>query len=535
MSEQLQGILEVCPRCGASWKTAIAMSGAESEFWLECSGPSCNTWYYTYKPQPHQEAFHRDYHRFTGNFGGYGTGKTLCSRAEIQKHIFITPAGNTLIGANVSSQYEQTIKRELESDVPAAFIANINTQKSYYDFINGHRLLYRPYDDPDKLRSYNLTQFLIMEGSEVNPESFTQLKTRLRNTASSIPKRDNEGNIIYKEDGSAPILEHDWRKGLIESNPDDSWIKSDILLASDAIYTHGDVKDKYVVDEDRRDDLISSHITSTSANKYLPEDFLEQISKNRPPWWVNRYVYGSFINAEGKVYPGIDDIVIDDYEIPKHWKRVMAHDYGLSDPSIFLYGAIDPIVGELIIYKGVDTVDKNVEELANICKKHSSDIPQGGWAKTPLMDPKSGWKRDYNKRTLADLYLDYGLVFEPGHINVDARIFRLNTYIQSGKLKIMKSCKVLIEELKEYKFKKDDDTYSGYSNVPVDKKNHSINALEWITMSLPADPKNLELGIYDDKGNNLMQATEDKKDYSFHALSDEDEYNDTETVFGIRY
>ena len=50
---------------------------------------------------------------------------------ELEKTILITPAGATLVGANVSSQYEQTIKREFEADFPKAFYAAYSTQKSW--------------------------------------------------------------------------------------------------------------------------------------------------------------------------------------------------------------------------------------------------------------------------------------------------------------------------------------------------------------------------------------------------------------------
>ena len=56
--------------------------------------------------------------------------------------------------------------------------------------------MFRPLDDVDKLRSYNLTMFIIVEASEVDPEAFTQLKTRLRNLNASIPVTDEDGNIV---------------------------------------------------------------------------------------------------------------------------------------------------------------------------------------------------------------------------------------------------------------------------------------------------------------------------------------------------
>ena len=104
----------VCPRCGAKMKKAIAINEGESEFWYECT--RCNAYINSYTPQPHQRDLHTDTHTFIGNFGGYGTGKTLTSRQEIYKHIFLTPNANILIGANVASQYEQTIKRDIDAD-----------------------------------------------------------------------------------------------------------------------------------------------------------------------------------------------------------------------------------------------------------------------------------------------------------------------------------------------------------------------------------------------------------------------------------
>lgn len=211
-----------CPRCKSPTRPSISWAGTPSEFWRECTNPGCNTYINTYIPQEHQIAFHKDNHLLTGNFGGYGSGKTLTSREELYKHIFLTPSGNSLVGANVSSQYEQTIKRDIEYDIPKAFIQTSSTMKSYYDFQNGHRLLFRPFDDVDKLRSYNLTSFVIVEASECKKEVYTQLKTRLRNTAAGVQKKDEHNQPVFKNKGNQaiPVMEADWRRGIIESNPD---------------------------------------------------------------------------------------------------------------------------------------------------------------------------------------------------------------------------------------------------------------------------------------------------------------------------
>ena len=124
----------ICPRCGAPTKKATAFNNGESEFWYECT--KCNTYINTYIPQEHQASVHTDTHRFILNAGGYGSGKTTTSRQEFYKHLFLTEGGNTLIGANIAPQYEQTIKRDIENDIPAAFVKDSSSQKQYIDFIN---------------------------------------------------------------------------------------------------------------------------------------------------------------------------------------------------------------------------------------------------------------------------------------------------------------------------------------------------------------------------------------------------------------
>lgn len=524
-----QNELSRCPRCGAEWQDTIALSGAPSEFWKECSNPKCNSYFNTYMPQAHQYAFHTDQHKFKANFGGYGSGKTLTSREELYKHIFLTPNGSCLIGANVTSQYEQTIKRELEADIPKAFVKKVSNLKSYIDFFNGYRIMFRPLDDPDKLRSYNIDMFLILEASEVKHESFTQLKTRLRNMSATIQAKDKQGNLMYRyaQNGAKiPIVAHEWLEGIIESNPDAGWIRTDVLQHSSEIHKHGLIVDEYEVLPDVADPMISTHVTSTSANEFLPKNFIEQNTKNKPLWWVNRYIYGSFLYAEGLVYPNAHKVFVEPFEIPKNWKRIVAFDYGLSDPSAFIFGAIDQKENRLVIYKEVRALDKNVEQLALIFKEACADIPTGGMYCTPIIDPKSAPKRDYNKKTLADYFLDFDVVFQPGQVNVDARVFRLNTYIESGKLQIFNTCTALKKELSEYKFKKDETTESGFTGKPEDKNNHSINALEWITMELPADPSNLMYGVYNKYGQDIsnINRMEDNEQVSFWALANEEDY-----------
>lgn len=523
-----------CPRCGAATRKTRAISGALSEFWLECT--NCNTYICTYKPQPHQAAVHRDNHRYIGNFGGYGTGKTTTSRFEVEKHILLTPGGNTLIGANVQSQFDQTIRREFEADFPAAFMRDSNAQKQYIDFENGHRVMYRPFDDPDKLRSYNLSMFVIVEASECKPEVYHQLKTRLRNLSATIPKRNEAGEVVTRlapNGVEVPVIERDWRVGIIESNPDAGWVYEDVLSNSCEIVRHGRVYDEYHVPDENKDYNIVTHIASTDVNAYLPENFITELTKNKPKWWISRYIYSSFTYAEGMVYPSAAKSFVKSREIPKNSVRLVSHDYGLSDDAVLLLAAVDEKRGKLVVYDEVRTANRSVEELAGMFLGAMKDIPHGMMYTQPLIDPKSGAKRDYEKKTLIDHYEEYGLYFKPGHVNLEARIMRLNTYFETGRIEIFEDkCPGLCRELRSYKYpdRKLGDRKNTYK--PVDKDNHGINALEWVVMELPSNPANMQHGVFDRFGRNVTVAREEDRDeartamqFAAFALQDEVAYD----------
>jgi hypothetical protein len=522
-----------CPRCGSPLVQATSFSGTPSTFWLECS--KCNTFVNTYMPLPHQEAIHKDVHKLIGNFGGYGTGKSLTDYQDLVKHILITPNADAMVAANISYQYEQTVKKELEKDIPGCFVDVYSVKNQRMVLLNGAVVQYRPLDDPNKLRSNNLSYWLVVEGSETIAESFHQLKTRLRNNAATLQAIDENGDLLWNIDANGrqiPVIAHDWRKGIVESNPDAGWVKTDMLLVSDKISQYGKANDQYDQDPATIDKMIASHIATTHVNTFLPNDYIAMISKNKPEWWVNRFVNSSFMYAEGLVYPNARRCIVpyfDVEQVGQAWKRICAFDYGLSDNAVFLFGAVDEQAGLLYIYKEIVMNNNNVEELANAFKEAAKGIPIGGWITQPIMDPKNN-KRDYNKKDLATHFLDYGIAFKPGHVSVDARILRLNTYIETDHLRIMDNCTYLIGEITDYKFEERTLDNSKRQVKPVDKNNHAINPLEWICMELPSNPANLTLGVYNVQGLELGEVAEKNKGIPWQLRDDADPLDSEEFI-----
>ena len=501
-----------CPRCGSPMKPAIAVNDVESQFWMKCTQNNCQTYIDTYIPLPHQEKIHADPHRYVGIFGGYGSGKTQCTIKDDEKHMLTTPNGTTIVGSAVLSQVEETWEKDWGNDFPADFIKSRNKQKKTYQLLNGHTLLIKSYYDEELLRSLNVSRFHIVEASAVDFEIFTQLKTRLRNNTGTIPLTDKNNSPIFDPESNTFILDADWRKGIIESNPSSGWIRDDFLLNSDHLDTNGST-----IQYARNltlDPSMSSYVIPTKANIYLPPTFYEDNARNKPDWWVARYLNGSFDYAEGLVYPKAFVSFINSFDVPEEFPRLVAMDYGIRDPSAFIFGAIDTKQGIIYIIDEIYQNNMNAKGLARFYRE-KEDLYTVNPFRTPVMDGRSINKRnDLDLRTIGDLFRDEGIYFEAAQMDLEARLTRLNELFESYTIKIFKDkCPNLYKEITNYKFpdrKSNDKTQKG-GDKPMDKNNHAVNALEFLVMEVPKDMTNLKTRAYDEYGRIITSSTKPKK------------------------
>lgn len=499
-----------CPECGAPTTKAIAIDGGYSRYWMKCI--KCRTYIDTYVPLPHQADLHSDAARYLLTAGGYGSGKTESSIKDRQKHGVITPDGQTLFGAPTLPQLNSTLKKDFESDMPIDFVKRYSAKDNKFTLLNGHEYLYRPFDDPHKLRSLNLTSFVILEGSGTKYATWTQLQNRLRNSAATIVELDDKGNPIFEqnEDGDwYPRIKYDWRKGTVESNPDPGWIKSDFLLSSGTVRFYSPTESYEEYPYENINPNMSTYIVPTKANYMLPPTYIAEQTINKPKWWVKRYFLGSFAYAEGLVYPEWSSAIVDTFPIPRNWKRLIGMDYGISANTHFVFLAIDPINRIGYAYKELIINSASIKEISNAYKMELREIPQGALLKTPVMDQRSMDKRQaFDAQTkLGDLFLDEGILFDPAQMNVDARILRLNTFIESGQLKIFRTLTGLNKEALDYKFpEKDIDKPGKNTDKPIDVRNHGINALEFVVMELPHNLATADFTVYNRVGRAIVDS-----------------------------
>lgn len=452
--------LHKCPACNEEIKVG------RDVFYGQCS--ACGLTLIDYKPAPHQIAFHESSAMYKLNLGGYGTGKTTMSVVELAKHAMSVENGMSLITGPKLQQIVDAPVKELLKVIPPWFFAKPPTMKPVprITLTNGHTIVVYASNDADSLRSLNLTSFYIEEASEVSYDVFQELQARTRNLAAI--KRDAQGNEIENN-----------LMGIIASNPEHCWIVDKFLLFSSKIYASPsvDVDDIKALNYEKKKDY-HSFLSATIDNKYLPNGWVDTITAGKPPEWIDRMIYCKLGAKEGLVYPMFTKALVDDFPIPKNWKRVVGLDPGFADPFAVIFGAIDPISKVVYFYDEYYVRERSIVfhagELVDKLKELDLFYPIKA-------DPAILKRSDRDGRSLQDLWMSYtGIYLDTADNSIESGIAHVQTYMDAGKIKFFKSLVNIKGEMLKYNYTK------GKPNPNVDE--HLCDALRYITMEFPSDP-----------------------------------------------
>jgi PBSX family phage terminase large subunit len=475
-----------CPVCQAG-----AMKRVEGRQYSLCD--LCNASYIHYKPLPHQLEFHKDNHTFKAIFGAYGSGKTTTAVNELIGHMLAVPNGRSAMLAPTMQMLRETSYKELMDYLPHTFIEDEIKSKGSEKLIlkNGHELLLLPSDSADKIRSLNLTAFYLEEASNSKFEIYSELTARTRNKVA----------IQFNEDGTQ---KKNKLLGIICSNPDSGWIRTEILHKADKVFSN-----RFYPRDPNYNPFMSAHLHSSYQNKYLDKDFQARIGRGKPDWWVQRYLYGSFDYAEGLVYPMGVEHIIDPFLIPPNWKRIFGVDFGLRDATVMLGAAIDPVEGIVHIYDEHYENEKPVHHHAKKMLAIMQKVPHGMIRGMPVADPK-GQNRGSDFRSYFGHYQEYGIFFKPGNNKLESGLMKVFTYFSLGKLKIHSNCVNVIRELREYKYRPTElDQDKNRGEKPVDANNHSMDAMRYIIQELPDDPDKVVNEVYFTEGEKFSVSRQD--------------------------
>lgn len=241
--------------------------------------------YREYVPTQTQSAFHRNASKFKLYGGAMAGGKSVALCAEVIRLCLAFPGNSVLLARKTLKDLKRTTMRTLSELMPSDIVESYNKTDGIITLRNGSEIILSDLEYPDKLKSLNLGAFAIDEASETNDDVFLMLSSRLRK---------NISGIRYF--------------GLMASNPEPGWLKDRFIASKrpDHVYIQALTKD----------------------NPYLPQKYLEDLTKEFPLIWRQKYLEGSWNDFGSQVFKG-------------EWIRASE---GMN--VVIKYTAIDPAISE---------------------------------------------------------------------------------------------------------------------------------------------------------------------------------------------
>ena len=458
-----------CPYCGTG---EITINKRSKHQYGYCD--TCDAAYIHYIPLPHQMDVHRSKSPLKMLLGGMGSAKSRAGVMEIIDHALSVRNGRTVIMAQTLKQLSKAIMPIFDEYLPRKFVTNWTDNKAdiEIDLTNGHEIIGMASDDEEKLRSMDITAFLLEEASGIKPEIFQECIRRSRNVAGMI-------------NGKPHYL------GIIISNPAQGFIR-ELLFTASKIHGSKSIEKTVETYKDRIKDPnpdLEAFLSSSRDNTYLPKGFIDKVINSLTPQQVRLYVDCIIEYAEGAVYPDFLQHLCDRFEIPKNWHYYLAHDPGIADPAAVLLVAQDPETGDLYACDEFYKTDQVITQVGNAIEKMIKDIP-AGMLHTPLIDPSANKRNKINRRTYKQqMQLEHNIIFKDANNRIEDGIAKTRDMFFRKKLWIFRDLTNTIAEGCEYRYPtlEERNNNRNIGDTPIDKNNHLMDCLRYICQEVPYD------------------------------------------------
>ncbi len=400
--------------------------------------------------------------------GGIGSGKTLIGCITMLA-MAVQTAGDYLICRNFLPELKITTLKTFLEICPPALIEEYRVADGIVRIrASGNKvsnIIFRQLEEPDKLRSLNLSGFYIDESSQVSEAAFMLLQGRLR----------------------GPGL----RKGFMTTNPNGhDW--QYMWFVKQDLFTNPEAKKLFKL------------ITAPSTeNIHLPEGYIEAIMQTWSPERIKREVEGSFDSFEGQVYSDFrrDVHVVEPFKIPKEWTKVIGIDHGYRNPAAWCWGAVD-YDGNIFIYREFYKKEWLIKEIIHGKGTEHGVLKmmKGESIEQARIDPSTRARRGTTGLSDWDAYLenlpkDFPLML--ANNEKTAGIDRVKSYLKidertnKPRLFIFRDCYNLIEEMSKYRYRELGTAQQGMveeKEEPRKVDDHILDALRYLIMSRPEAP-----------------------------------------------
>lgn len=214
----------------------------------------------------------------------------------------------------------------------------------------------------------------------------------------------------------------------------------------------------------------SKHTTTATWNDvpHLTEQAKAELLAAIPPNERDARSKGVPVIGSGRIFPFSEsEIVVADFQIPKFYAKAYALDVGWNKTAA-LWGALDRDADILYIYSEHYQGEQEPALHARAIKA------RGEWIKG-VIDPAARGRSQVDGTKLIEMYIKEGLKITTAENAVEAGIYEVWTRMQTGRLKIFRSCVSLLKELALY--------HRDEKGRVVKKHDHLVDTLRYLCMS----------------------------------------------------
>lgn len=170
----------------------------------------------------------------------------------------------------------------------------------------------------------------------------------------------------------------------------------------------------------------------------------------------------------GAIYPVPEEqITVDDFEIPRHFKKAYGLDVGWNCTAA-VFGALDPETDVLYLYslhyQGQQEPSTHVAGING----------RGTWI-PGVIDPASRGRSQKDGEQLLEAYTQLGLKLIPADNSVESGLFMVHQRLATGRLKVFRSLKPWLAEYRIY--------HRDEKGRIVKVKDHAMDATRYLVMS----------------------------------------------------
>lgn len=395
--------------------------------------------------------------------GEFNSGKTRTSVSKCIKLVKMFPACTGIVIRNfIGDLRDSTVPQFFlnywgSEDVPPGHDYNSTYRRLI--FPNGSKILFLALDkekDIARLKNMVFTFAWLEQMEEIMPEVFEMCTSRNR--------QQLDGNTVF---GSANNEDGSWVNEYFFSN------ELDVQHKTLSFGSFENVKVEGGIYQGKNKDYLGIREMPMANKINVRKDYYKKMSDNLTKDAVLRYVFNKAVGKGGSVYPFNDDCVVEEddyiepYELTEFDKIFEAMDYGISEtnPMVWLWEYQDFETGVIYIINEYYEYGKGIQKCCDYVQGVNAIFP---WKSVFRVGcPRAFQKEGTSDLKPADLFTQNKLPMINFRVIHAVRQPIVEKKFETGKLKIYRRCKNLINELKKQKWKNIDTS-----------ENHAIEALE---------------------------------------------------------